>query len=120
MYRLTVADKETYWIVQRNILPARLPVHVKYDLKGSTIDRSASTKERVSLRGSRREMYGGVAPSFALHLHLRMYVPISLLSVYLMCICTCAQCFRQNFEIGGYGGGAGVQNTISNPASILS
>ena len=48
LYRLTVADKETYWIVQRNVLPARLPIHVKYDLKGSTIDRSASTKERVS------------------------------------------------------------------------
>ena len=51
MYRLTVADKETYWIVQRNVLSAKLPVHVKYDLKGSTIDRSASTKERVSVVG---------------------------------------------------------------------
>ena len=73
MYRLTVADKETYWIVQRNILPARLPVHVKYDLKGSTIDRSSSTKERVSLRGSRREVYRGVAPSCT----RLIYVPIS-------------------------------------------
>ena len=73
MYRLTVADKETYWIVQRNILPARLPVHVKYDLKGSTIDRSASTKERVSLRGSRREVYGGGAPSCAHFIYVHTY-----------------------------------------------
>lgn len=47
MYRLTVADKESYWIVTRNVLSSKLPTHVKYDLKGSTIARSASTKERA-------------------------------------------------------------------------
>ena len=49
MYRLTVADKESYWIVTRNVLSSKLPTHVKYDLKGSTIARSASIKERVSV-----------------------------------------------------------------------
>nr|WEL12744.1 1-phosphatidylinositol-5-phosphate 4-kinase [Halisarca dujardinii] len=47
MYRLTVADKETYLIVTRNVLASKLPTHVKYDLKGSTIARSASIKERA-------------------------------------------------------------------------
>ena len=88
MYRLTVADKETYWIVQRNILPARLPVHVKYDLKGSTIDRSASTKERVSLRGSRKEVYRGVAPSFAHFIYICMHLTaLSVFDVHMyMCV----------------------------------
>ena len=47
MYRLTVADKETYWIVSRSVVSSRIPTHSKYDLKGSTIDRIASTKEKA-------------------------------------------------------------------------
>ncbi|XP_029833427.2 phosphatidylinositol 5-phosphate 4-kinase type-2 alpha isoform X4 [Ixodes scapularis] len=46
MYRLTVEGAETYLVVIRNIFSSYLNVHVKYDLKGSTVDREASEKER--------------------------------------------------------------------------
>ncbi|XP_046557027.1 LOW QUALITY PROTEIN: phosphatidylinositol 5-phosphate 4-kinase type-2 alpha-like [Haliotis rubra] len=46
MYRLTVNDVETYMVVMRNIFSPRLGIHKKYDLKGSTVDRQASDKER--------------------------------------------------------------------------
>ena len=47
MYRLTVNSTETYWMVMRNVFSAKLKVHRKFDLKGSTVDRQASTKEKV-------------------------------------------------------------------------
>lgn len=47
MYRLTVNDVETYMVVMRNVFSPRLSIHKKYDLKGSTVDRSASEKERM-------------------------------------------------------------------------
>ena len=47
MYRLTVNNAETYWIVMRNVFSCRLKMHLKFDLKGSTVDRSASDKEKV-------------------------------------------------------------------------
>ncbi|GFO24494.1 phosphatidylinositol 5-phosphate 4-kinase type-2 alpha [Plakobranchus ocellatus] len=47
MYRLTVNDVETYLVVMRNVFSPRLSIHKKYDLKGSTVDRSASEKERA-------------------------------------------------------------------------
>ncbi|XP_038044828.1 phosphatidylinositol 5-phosphate 4-kinase type-2 beta-like [Patiria miniata] len=46
MYRLTVDGTETYMVVLRSIFSSTLPVHTKYDLKGSTIDRQASEKEK--------------------------------------------------------------------------
>jgi len=46
MYRLTVDNVETYMVVIRNVFSAHLKVHKKYDLKGSTVDREASNKER--------------------------------------------------------------------------
>ncbi|XP_054166296.1 phosphatidylinositol 5-phosphate 4-kinase type-2 alpha-like [Oppia nitens] len=46
MYRLTVEGTETYIVVMRNICSSGLTVHRKYDLKGSTVDREASEKER--------------------------------------------------------------------------
>lgn len=46
MYRLTVEGQETYIVVMRNIFSSRLPIHKKYDLKGSNLDREASEKER--------------------------------------------------------------------------
>ncbi|UJR22265.1 hypothetical protein I4U23_025326 [Adineta vaga] len=48
MYRLTVDDKENYILVMRNILSSKLKIHYKYDVKGSTVDRSASDKEKSS------------------------------------------------------------------------
>ncbi|CAF0748376.1 unnamed protein product [Adineta ricciae] len=48
MYRLTVDDKENYILVMRNILSSKLKIHYKYDVKGSTVDRSASDKEKLS------------------------------------------------------------------------
>ncbi|CAH1789905.1 unnamed protein product [Owenia fusiformis] len=47
MYRVTFNDQETYMIVMRNIFSARLNVHKKYDLKGSTVQRQASDKEKA-------------------------------------------------------------------------
>lgn len=46
MYRLTVEGVETYMLTMRSVFSSPLPVHTKYDLKGSTIDRQASDKER--------------------------------------------------------------------------
>ncbi|XP_071743962.1 phosphatidylinositol 5-phosphate 4-kinase type-2 alpha [Lepeophtheirus salmonis] len=46
MYRLTVDNVEHYMVVMRNIFSNHLRIHKKYDLKGSTVDREASQKER--------------------------------------------------------------------------
>uniref|UniRef100_A0A8C2L500 Phosphatidylinositol 5-phosphate 4-kinase type-2 alpha n=1 Tax=Cyprinus carpio TaxID=7962 RepID=A0A8C2L500_CYPCA len=46
MYRLTVDGDETYMTVTRNVFSHRLPVYKKYDLKGSTVAREASDKEK--------------------------------------------------------------------------
>ncbi|TRY67162.1 hypothetical protein TCAL_05498 [Tigriopus californicus] len=46
MYRITVDNNECYMVVMRNIFSSHLNIHKKYDLKGSTIDREASQKER--------------------------------------------------------------------------
>lgn len=48
MYRLTVNNAETYWIVMRNVFSSMVKIHRKFDLKGSTVDRAASNKEKVS------------------------------------------------------------------------
>lgn len=41
LYRITFENTEAYYVVMRNILscPPTLPIHRKYDLKGSTVDR---------------------------------------------------------------------------------
>ncbi|KAJ6224076.1 hypothetical protein RDWZM_002621 [Blomia tropicalis] len=46
MYRLTVDGAENYICVMRNICSSSLDIHCKYDLKGSTVDREASEKEK--------------------------------------------------------------------------
>uniref|UniRef100_A0A9J7ZIS8 Phosphatidylinositol 5-phosphate 4-kinase type-2 alpha n=2 Tax=Cyprinus carpio TaxID=7962 RepID=A0A9J7ZIS8_CYPCA len=46
MYRLTVDGDETYMIITRNVFSHRLSVYKKYDLKGSTVAREASDKEK--------------------------------------------------------------------------
>ncbi|XP_052091821.1 phosphatidylinositol 5-phosphate 4-kinase type-2 alpha-like [Mytilus californianus] len=46
MYRITVNDVEHYLIIMRNVFSPRLTIHKKYDLKGSTVDRHASDKEK--------------------------------------------------------------------------
>ncbi|OWK49884.1 Phosphatidylinositol 5-phosphate 4-kinase type-2 gamma [Lonchura striata] len=38
--------QDTYLLVMRNLFSHRLPVHRKYDLKGSLVDREASDKEK--------------------------------------------------------------------------
>uniref|UniRef100_A0A4W2H8N7 1-phosphatidylinositol-5-phosphate 4-kinase n=1 Tax=Bos indicus x Bos taurus TaxID=30522 RepID=A0A4W2H8N7_BOBOX len=50
MYRLTVDGVETYMVVTRNVFSHRLTVHRKYDLKGSTVAREASDKEKTGVR----------------------------------------------------------------------
>ncbi|KAK2510481.1 hypothetical protein Q9233_017706 [Columba guinea] len=46
MYRLSVDSEDTYLLVMRNTFSHRLPVHRKYDLKGSLVSREASDKEK--------------------------------------------------------------------------
>ncbi|XP_057273002.1 phosphatidylinositol 5-phosphate 4-kinase type-2 gamma [Pezoporus wallicus] len=46
MYRVSVDSEETYLLVMRNTFSHRLPVHRKYDLKGSLVSREASDKEK--------------------------------------------------------------------------
>ncbi|KAM4797982.1 phosphatidylinositol 5-phosphate 4-kinase type-2 alpha-like, partial [Urocitellus parryii] len=46
MYRLNVDGVEIYVIVTRNVFSHRLSVYRKYDLKGSTVAREASDKEK--------------------------------------------------------------------------
>lgn len=46
MYRLTVDNAEHYIVVMRNVFSNHLHTHRKFDLKGSTVDREASDKER--------------------------------------------------------------------------
>ncbi|XP_077931346.1 phosphatidylinositol 5-phosphate 4-kinase type-2 alpha isoform X3 [Halichoerus grypus] len=47
MYRLNVDGVEIYVIVTRNVFSHRLSVYRKYDLKGSTVAREASDKEKA-------------------------------------------------------------------------
>jgi 1-phosphatidylinositol-5-phosphate 4-kinase len=46
MYRLTVEDKENYILVMRNIFTNKFKIQIKYDIKGSSVDRAATTKEK--------------------------------------------------------------------------
>ncbi|KAL1501558.1 hypothetical protein ABEB36_006859 [Hypothenemus hampei] len=46
MYRLTVDNAEHYIVVMRNVFSNHLSTHRKFDLKGSTVDREASDRER--------------------------------------------------------------------------
>ena len=46
MYRLTVDGVEHYVVAIRNVFSNHLTTHKKYDLKGSTVDREASDKEK--------------------------------------------------------------------------
>ncbi len=70
MYRLTVNNAETYWIVMRNVFSSEFKVHLKFDLKGSTVDRAASDKEKVSRCGCKVgvvTVYTSVRPRRVLH-----------------------------------------------------
>ncbi|CAK8681996.1 unnamed protein product [Clavelina lepadiformis] len=46
MYRLTLNGAEHYMMVTRNVLSSHFKAHKKYDLKGSTVQREASNKEK--------------------------------------------------------------------------
>ncbi|XP_054267534.1 phosphatidylinositol 5-phosphate 4-kinase type-2 alpha isoform X1 [Macrosteles quadrilineatus] len=46
MYRLTVDGVEHYMVAMRNVFSNHLATHRKFDLKGSTVDREASDKEK--------------------------------------------------------------------------
>ncbi|UMM21331.1 hypothetical protein L5515_003056 [Caenorhabditis briggsae] len=47
LYRLTIDGSETYLIVMRNVFGRKYGVHTKFDLKGSTVSRAASEKEKA-------------------------------------------------------------------------
>jgi len=48
MYRIRINESDpTFFIVMRNIFSPRFTIHKRYDLKGSSVDRSASEKERA-------------------------------------------------------------------------
>ncbi|XP_046846332.1 phosphatidylinositol 5-phosphate 4-kinase type-2 alpha-like isoform X2 [Xenia sp. Carnegie-2017] len=53
MYRVTVENKETYFVIMESIF-GKLKIHKKYDLKGSTVDRQAKTKEKEKEKSSRK------------------------------------------------------------------
>ena len=40
-------NKETYLLVMKSVFSTKFKIHKKYDLKGSTVDRQASSKEKV-------------------------------------------------------------------------
>ena len=46
-YRLTVNGAETYWLIMRSVFSSSVIMHQKFDLKGSTVDRQATDKEKV-------------------------------------------------------------------------
>ncbi|KAE8740648.1 hypothetical protein FOCC_FOCC013796 [Frankliniella occidentalis] len=46
MYRITVDGVEHYLVAMRNVFSNHLQIHRKFDLKGSTVDREASDKEK--------------------------------------------------------------------------
>jgi len=46
MYRLTLNNSEHYMIVMKNVFSPKHRVQTKYDLKGSTVQRDASDKEK--------------------------------------------------------------------------
>lgn len=46
VFRLTVEDKENYLLVMRNVFSNKYKIHIKYDIKGSSVDRAASSKEK--------------------------------------------------------------------------
>ncbi|KAI6649686.1 Phosphatidylinositol 5-phosphate 4-kinase type-2 beta-like [Oopsacas minuta] len=56
MYRITVDNRESYWLVMRNIFSVQLATHRKYDLKGSTVDRVASPKERLKTNPTLKDL----------------------------------------------------------------
>ncbi|PAV65693.1 hypothetical protein WR25_09753 [Diploscapter pachys] len=47
LYRLTIENSETYFVVMRNVFGRKYNVHMKFDLKGSTVSRAASDKEKA-------------------------------------------------------------------------
>lgn len=46
LFRLTVENKENYVLVMRSVFSNKFKVHLKYDIKGSTVDREATLKEK--------------------------------------------------------------------------
>ena len=46
VFRLTVENKENYILVMRNAFMSKYKIQVKYDIKGSSVDRAASNKEK--------------------------------------------------------------------------
>lgn len=46
LFRLTVENKENYILVMRSVFSNKYKVHFKYDIKGSTVDREATLKEK--------------------------------------------------------------------------
>ncbi|CAG0899210.1 unnamed protein product [Cyprideis torosa] len=46
LYRLTVDGVEHYMVVMRNVFSYNFRIHWKYDLKGSTVERMASDREK--------------------------------------------------------------------------
>merc|ERR1719348_1815330 len=56
MYRLTVDNVEHYMVLMRNVFTGHLKVHKKYDLKGSTVEREASDKEKAKKEPTLKDM----------------------------------------------------------------
>ena len=46
LFRLTVENKENYILVMRSVFSSKFEINLKYDIKGSSVDRAASLKEK--------------------------------------------------------------------------
>jgi hypothetical protein len=46
MYRLVKHSKQIYFVVMKNVFWSNLPIHIRFDLKGSSVGRFAKTKEK--------------------------------------------------------------------------
>ncbi|KAL4635381.1 phosphatidylinositol 5-phosphate 4-kinase type-2 alpha [Arapaima gigas] len=78
MYRLTVDGDETYMIVTRNVFSHRLAVYKKYDLKGSTVAREASDKEKVTSHLQRCGLFFFSSSTYRYAPFQRVFPPISV------------------------------------------
>ena len=88
MYRLTVNNAETYWMVMRNVFSSTVKIHRKFDLKGSRVDRAASHKEKVCFNST----LNNLVPKHSKNRRERGYSLNSCSECYNHIHCLCSKC----------------------------
>ncbi|XP_013381958.1 phosphatidylinositol 4-phosphate 5-kinase type-1 alpha isoform X2 [Lingula anatina] len=56
LYNYQCGGKNIRFVVMNNLIPSSIPMHEKYDLKGSTYKRKASKRERQKLRPTLKDL----------------------------------------------------------------